>query len=110
LEESARRGNAEAARTLAHAPECPEPLAYLLGWFEDVFGRSGVGMSGLAPLTWSTLADWSAMTGTVIDAREARALLHLDAVQRNPEIAAIEDREPAPMAPWPTKKRESADG
>ncbi len=43
-------------------------------------------MSGVAPLTYGTIADWARLTGTEPEGYEVEALLLLDAVMRHPEI------------------------
>lgn len=41
-------------------------------------------MSGYAPLTYTTIRDWSLLMGTAPDAEDVDALFALDAVLRNP--------------------------
>ena len=109
LEASARRGNQESARQL-EGPECPEVLAYLRDWSDEVFGRSGVDHNGLAPLTWHTLAGWAALTDTHPTPDEVRALFLLDAIRRHPEAVADAPDDPTPAASpaeWPDKKPEA---
>jgi hypothetical protein len=50
----------------------------------ELHGRSGVGMSGPAPLSYSTIADWSRLKGVVILPEEIDALLLLDSVMLFP--------------------------
>jgi hypothetical protein len=65
-------------------PECPESLAYLLSWLRALNGRSGVGMNGFAPLTWSTLDAWARWTGNLPDPADIDALFLLDSVMLFP--------------------------
>lgn len=83
LEAAARRGNAHAKAKL-EGPEFPESLDYLHGWLHELHGRSGVGVSGLAPMTYETIAAWSALTGQQPDALDVNALLRLDSVLLSP--------------------------
>jgi hypothetical protein len=48
-------------------------------------------MDGLAPLSFTAIRDWVAMTEREIDPHEVQALLLLDAVRRNPPKAAEMD-------------------
>jgi hypothetical protein len=50
-------------------------------------GRSGVGPGGLAPLSYSTLAHWSALTANRVEPYEVEALLLLDATLLAPGTA-----------------------
>ena len=79
LEAAARKGSAEAIAAL-RGPEFPEELEYLWGWVMELHGRSGVGMAGLAPLTYSTIAAWSELTGAEPGPLDVEALMALDAV------------------------------
>ncbi len=78
LESSARRGNPEAIAKLA-GPEFPEDMEYLWAWTMETHGRSGVGMAGLAPLGYGTIADWSALTGNDPDPLEVEGMIAIDA-------------------------------
>lgn len=78
LEASARKGNPEAAAKLA-GPEFPEDVEYLWMWALELHGRSGASMAGAAPLAYSTLMDWAALTGNEPDALEIEGLLAIDA-------------------------------
>lgn len=65
-------------------PECPESLEYLLGWTYQLYGRSGVGMDGVAPLSYATVAEWARLMGVTVRPTEIEALMLLDAVMRHP--------------------------
>jgi hypothetical protein len=82
---SARKGNRDSQRTLAEAPKFPEAIRYLWEWADEMAGRSGVGMSGIAPLSFTTIRDWSELTGGKPTRAEVEALTRLDAVIRNPQ-------------------------
>lgn len=66
-------------------PSAPACLEYLRGWLFELHGRSGVGMSGVAPLSYGTIADWTRLTGAIVRPEEVRALIRLDAVLLHPE-------------------------
>lgn len=46
----------------------------------ELHGRSGVGMSGMNPLTWECLDAWARRTDTLVYPHEAKALMTLDAI------------------------------
>lgn len=79
----AARGNAGAIAALA-GPEIPEEFAYLRDWTFELVGRSGVGMGGAAPLSYTTVRDWALLTHRRPSAWEVEVLIRLDAVVRNP--------------------------
>jgi hypothetical protein len=66
-------------------PEYPEWIDYLREWAVELHGRSGVGMGGYAPLTYTTIADWSRLNRVPIDPEEVRALMQLDAAMLYPD-------------------------
>ena len=59
-------------------------LAYLKAWSDELYGRSGVGMHGLNPLSYSTIADWARLKGVTPLPHEVDALIALDSVRRHP--------------------------
>jgi hypothetical protein len=59
LVEGARQGNKAAQEKLDSLPEIPEGFEYLVQWAQDLYGRSGIGMSGAAPLSPTVLKDWA---------------------------------------------------
>lgn len=65
-------------------PPAPVALEYLLRWSWELHGRSGVGMDGYAPLTFTAIRDWAVLTEREIEPHEVQALMVLDAVRRNP--------------------------
>ena len=85
-------------------PPYPEELAYLHEAAIALVGRSGVGMSGFAPVAYSEIVAYQQLTGRRFDEIERNALLTLDAVIRQPEAA--KKPEPAtgnrPKA-WPSR-------
>lgn len=114
LEASAARGNRESA-ALLEGPPCPDALAYLLDWAVELHGRSGIGPDGFVPLTYTTLADWAALTGARPTPLDVRALFALDAVMRHPDALAPAPEPEAPLtppaaAPWPTRKADDRNG
>ena len=83
LEAAAKRGS-KAAIAQLESPPFPVGLEYLHNWLLELHGRSGVGMSGLVPLTYTTIADWKELKGIDIAPHEVEALLMLDAVMTYP--------------------------
>lgn len=65
-------------------PEYPETAEYLREMLFELHGRSGVGMSGLAPLSYSTIVDWMRLKGVVVAPEEIDALLLLDSAMIAP--------------------------
>ena len=104
LEAAAARGNPDAIRKL-EGPEFPENLAYLWAWVMELHGRSGVGMAGLAPLSYTTIRDWSELTDQYPDPDEVQGLMALDAVLRAGPSATVAKSEPeqVPRKAWPEK-------
>ena len=76
-EAAARKGNEDAIRKL-HGPEFPESLDYLWNWALQLYGRSGMSMAGLLPLSYTTIAAWAELTEQWPTPREVRALIQLD--------------------------------
>jgi hypothetical protein len=104
LEAAADRGN-EAAIKALEGPPVPEEVAYLKRWAVELYGRSGIGMSGLAPLTYSTLESWMRLKGVVLEPYEVEALMAIDMAMM-PDMDAKKEPEPAPThsGAWPDKK------
>lgn len=91
LEVAARSGSAKAAEAL-RGPEFPDTVGYLWEWAMMLHGRSGVGMGGLAPLSYGTVAHWSALTGERPTRQEVEALMRIDAAMSHPGEAETEDK------------------
>ena len=79
----AAKGNAFAIREL-DGPPFPAALTHLYEWANELHGRSGVGMGGIAPLTYTTLLDWCTLTGRAVAPHEVAALLALDSAMMPP--------------------------
>jgi hypothetical protein len=107
LTERVRKGIPGAQDVLDSGPQCPADLGYLYGYATELVGRSGVGMNGLAPLSYTTLRDWQALTGIALEPDEVTALMRLDSVIRNPpketEVKPEPDT-PRELPAWPEKK------
>ena len=108
-EASARGGN-EAAIARLTPPEYPDCVEYLWRWVLELHGRSGIGMSGLAPLTYEAIAAWAALRGVRPTPAEVGALLAIDtalsassSAERGAEATAA-DEEVKPQRPWPKRK------
>jgi len=89
-QEIARHGEdhprTHAAMALLDGPPVPSALNYLLEWSMELHGRSGTGMDGYAPLSFTSIEAWSRLTGRVIEPYEVHALLSLDDARRNPPL------------------------
>lgn len=87
-------------------------LRYLWNWFGELFGRSGGGTNGYAPLTYTTVRDWAALTGSDPTGLEVEALMLLDTAVRTPadtvqasaegEVSEADCQVDVPV--WPTRK------
>lgn len=85
-EAAAASGNRDAIKKLI-VPRFPESVGYLREWAYELRGRSGVGMEGVAPLTYLTISAWAELTDRQIEPHEVTALLAMD--------AALSKREPS---------------
>lgn len=102
--EAARRGNAHARKRL-EGPPFPEDLAHVWKWAQELYGRSGINMAGLNPLSYESLLAWAVLTDQWPEPHEIEALLAVDSVLRAPEAkkADASKKEAGTVAPWPTK-------
>jgi hypothetical protein len=89
----ADRGDLLAALELDEGPECPPGFEHLVDWSRELYGRSGVGMDGAAPLSFTTVRDWSALTGHSPSPWEIQALMAMDSAMRPPREDAPEKRD-----------------
>jgi len=80
----AAKGNKKAIAAL-DIPEFPDELEYLRVWIYELYGRSGIGMDGAAPLAWSEIESWQRQTGREASLEDKQALMTLDAILRHPE-------------------------
>jgi hypothetical protein len=78
--EAAAKKGSRAAKEALEGPPFPRELDYLYGWLWELHGRSGASFGGLLPLSYTTIADWSRLTGQVIRPHEVAALIQLDAI------------------------------
>jgi hypothetical protein len=77
---AAKRGNIAAIAAL-EGPECPESLRDLLALAQRLHGRSGATMSGLAPLTYTTIRHYRKECGLPrFTESDIERLILLDAV------------------------------
>lgn len=58
-------------------PDCPQALAYLWTWFCELSNVRGGGM-GLAPIGWSEMQAWCAVTRRELTRLECQALGAMD--------------------------------
>lgn len=79
LEFAASRGN-KAAIAALEGPECPDSLRYLLALARALHGRSGVGMNGLAPLTYTTIYHYSRLMRMTLDTEDVEAVILIDGI------------------------------
>jgi hypothetical protein len=102
----ARQGDKESIAILGNEPHCPEQVEHLVLWIHQLHGRSGVGMGGLAPLSYSEVEAWARLMDIKdLDPLEVEALVILDS-------AMLTDEEPVKDEPvilkdrpkWPTRK------
>lgn len=95
LEQRIRQGGprGEEAQLRLDGPPVPDVMQYLYGWMNEVTGRSGVGMEGIAPLSYQTIESWAKLTGRSPLPYEIHALMKLDRIIRHPDIVDPEDGE-----------------
>jgi hypothetical protein len=81
----------------------PESVSYLRSWLYEVYGRSGVSMSGAAPLSYETIEGWVRAMGIAPPPTEdeVAALMMLDTAY----TAASQPRTTAEAAPPPEEPR-----
>lgn len=95
----------ETARAKLEGPAFPQRIGYLWDWTMQLHGRSGAHMSGLNPLSYTTIRDWAELTNQWPEPHEVNALIELDALLLG--IAREPEPEPEPAKPqsaWPEKK------
>jgi hypothetical protein len=106
-EERARRGLPGAQEAL-DGPLFPTDLEYLYGYASELVGRSGHGMSGLAPVSNREIEAFERLHGITLEPFEVEAIYRLDGVMRNPpkeEEVKQESPKPVPVAAWPERKK-----
>ena len=98
----------EGARKMLQGPKLPDGFAYLWRWAGELYGRSGVGMSGAAPLNPLVIEGWARGVGETVTPREFRALMRIDTALRG-TVSKKKDKDEAPKRridpPWPERKR-----
>ncbi len=80
-----------AAQRELEGPQIPECMGYLVRWSNELFGRSGVDMQGLVPLSYATIDAWARLTDRDPQPHEVDALLWLDSVRRHPPPEDVTD-------------------
>lgn len=85
LEHFARRDDAkgEEARRQLRGPGLPDRIWYLWQWYLELAPGRQPSMSGPV-LTWESVDAWARLTGTDVLPHEARGLLLIDRVVRDP--------------------------
>lgn len=104
---AAQRGNEDARRKL-QGPEFPEHMAHIWEWTQELHGRSGMGMAGLAPLSYQTIQAWQALTGVHLSPLEVEALIAVDGAMLNARLGEepgdTQKVATGPVTPaWPRK-------
>lgn len=85
LSVAANSGHGPSQSILDGGPECPSGFDYLKSWAYQLHGRSGAGVSGLAPLSPTTIRHWRKELGLPpLDPLEFTALITLDAAMLAP--------------------------
>jgi len=111
LRRQAKHGNKAAIEFFETEPVVPDEVRYLLGWLDMLYGRSGAHMSGLNPLTYTTIESWQrSMDIQELSPMEVEALLILDAARMFEYTPEADKEEEAPIVPrvypqWPTRKQ-----
>ena len=82
----ARRG--APALVVPEGPDYPHEVHYLREWIGELHGRSGVGMAGVLPLSYTELDAWARRTGRNPLPHEVDALIRLDSVLCHPDAYA----------------------
>jgi hypothetical protein len=83
-------------------------MGYLLTWAGEMCGRSGVSDGGYAPLSYTTIADWSRLTRQPVSHLEVEALIAIDAAMRTPDLPmeAEPEKVQAVTPAWPERRAE----
>jgi len=107
-EEDARSGSGAAIERLT-PPDFPDCVNYLWSWAMELHGRSGVGMSGLVPLTYEAILAWSALRGIRPTPSEVHALIAIDSAllsggSEKKSNTTEAGSEPEPQPSWPERK------
>lgn len=85
----------------------PDEVEYLIDWTYELVGRSGVGMSGVAPLTYTTVEAWARLKDIgELHPMEVEALLLFDSIllTRKETTGGEESNLPKEPPKWPSKK------
>ena len=76
---SAKRGSEYAQGVLNELVECPQLMEDYVLWAYQLHGRSGVGMAGVAPLSYTNVEAWMRLMDISLEPYEIDALMVLDA-------------------------------
>jgi len=80
-------------------------------WAYELSGRSGIGLAGIAPLSYPVVEAWARLSDVRLEPHEVRALVMLDDALRDPDLAGpaedeAPEEQPRPEAPqWPERRR-----
>jgi hypothetical protein len=83
-------------------------VRYLVEWAFALYGRSGLGFSGAAPLSYQEVGEWSRLTDTPLESWEVEGLMALDAAIRDAQADEDEPKQDEPVVvprddAWPTR-------
>ena len=89
-----------------HAPSKPPELDHLYRLAHVLRGRSGIGMSGFAPLSPVVLESHCRLTHWTLHPEEVEAMYAIDTALNHPEpVASVSTDAPARVErAWPTRK------
>jgi hypothetical protein len=92
---------------MLEAPDFPESLDYLLGYYDELAISRSAGMSGLDPIRYADIEAWQRLMDISLEPHEVVGLLQIDMATRFPGDAEEEAKdmdEPRIDPPWPGKK------
>ena len=83
IENAAAQGSARAIATLEGAPEPPDTLLYLWGWFLQLASGRSQGMMGSANISFQDVDAWARLMDQSPQPYEVEALMMMDVTWRN---------------------------
>jgi glutathione S-transferase len=88
------------ARAALVGPGLPDCALYLWRWAIELFARSGVGLSNVAPLSHQEVYAWMVTTGARPTPREVGALMRIDSALRGLKGPKKKKGPPPPDPEW----------
>lgn len=93
---------------MLEAPDFPECLDYLLGYYDELAISRSAGMSGLDPIRYADIEAWQSLMDISLEPHEVEGLLQIDMATRFPGKAEEDEEtdvgEVKIHPPWPEKK------